>query len=81
MHYVQAYLAQTSLQIEPHNHQERKWYVNTVEQLKQIRKEYSRLSDKAWEARYTMTSFSPEYAQTLLDEDLFPLEEHILSLI
>ena len=81
VHYVNAYLVQTNYQIEPDNHKQRNWYVATVSQLKPINRAYQRLSDKAWEARYTMSSFQQEFAQELIDRDLVPIEGLVQSLL
>ena len=81
VHYINAFLAQTAYQIEPDNHKARSGYVATVDQLRPIHTAYRRLCDKAWEARYTMASFTNEDAQALVDQDLSALEEHVRSLI
>jgi len=81
VHYVNAYLAKTSPRFVPKNHKERNFYVNSVKELKQISRFYNRLFNKAWAARYTIVSFNLRFSQELIDEDLTPIESHLLSLL
>ncbi len=81
VHYVNAYLAKTSPRFVPKNHIERNFYVNSVKELKPISRSYPRLSAYAYEARYTIVSFNRGFSQELIDEDLTPIESHLLSLL
>ncbi len=81
VHYVHAYVAKTNPSLVPNNHKTRKSLVNMIQALKPISKSYNRLSDKAFEARYTMVSFNLRFSQRLIDEDLTHIESHLRSLL
>ena len=81
VHYVNAYLWER-LQIEPHDHAERRSFVLTLADFRPIEYEYRRLYDRAYVARYQPGHVVANAdARKLLDETLEPIRAAIVPIL
>ena len=78
LHYVGSYLA-LKADFHPYDHKSLGRFMNKVGELRPIVRQYLKLKDASWNARYTCQKFKPEVVTTMINQDLRHIRDYIAS--